>query len=116
VSSVYLSGVPGAPQAPTAVDILANSMKLLWKAPASDGGTPITGYHVERRSNTSKHWVFLNKEPETDTSLLVKDLFEEMVYEFRVTAINKMGAGKPSPPSLPYVAKNPWSKSHAIFN
>lgn len=102
--------MPGAPRAPTATDILATSMKLNWMAPDSDGGTPILGYHVERRSNTSKHWVFLNKEPVTETSLHVKDLFEDMVYEFRVTALNKVGAGKPSPPSVPYTAKNPWSK------
>lgn len=84
-------------------------MKLLWKPPSTDGGAPILGYHVERRSNTSKSWVFLNKDPIPDTSLLVKDLFEDMTYEFRVSVVNKMGTGKPSPPSCPIVAKNPWS-------
>jgi len=102
--------VPGAPSAPTAVDVLATSMKIVWNAPAKDGGTPIVGYHVERRSKISKHWVFLNKDPITDTSLVVKDLFEDMVYEYRVTAVNKMGAGKPSDPSLPITARNPWSQ------
>ena len=102
--------VPGAPSALTAVDVLATSMKIVWNAPAKDGGTPIIGYHVERRSKISKHWVFLNKEPVPDTSLAVKDLFEDMVYQYRVTAVNKMGAGKPSDPSLPITARNPWSQ------
>ena len=101
--------VPGVPSAPTALDVLATSMKINWNAPAKDGGTPIIGYHVERRSKISKHWVFLNKDPIPDTSLVVKDLFEDMVYEYRVTAVNKMGAGKPSDPSLPITARNPWS-------
>jgi len=55
--------------------------------------------------------VFLNKEPVADTSMVVKDLFEDTVYEYRVTAVNKMGAGKPSDPSLPITARNPWSQS-----
>ena len=111
------TAVPGAPSAPTAVDVLATSMKILWNAPSKDGGTPIIGYHVERRSKISKHWVFLNKDPVPDTSLVVKDLFEDTVYEYRVTAVNKMGAGKPSDPSPPITARNPWSQSliHLIF-
>ena len=103
--------MPGVPSAPTAVDVLATSMRVVWNAPSTDGGTPVVGYHVERRSKISRHWVFLNKDPITDTSLVVKDLFEDMVYEYRVTAVNKMGAGKPSDPSLPITARNPWSQS-----
>jgi len=86
-------------------------MKVVWNAPSTDGGTPVVGYHVERRSKISRHWVFLNKDPVPDTSLVVKDLFEDMVYEYRVTAVNKMGAGRPSDPSLPITARNPWSQS-----
>jgi titin len=103
------------PSAPTASDVLATSLKLHWTAPASDGGTPIIGYHVERRSKTSMHWVFLNREPVVGTSLDVRDLFEDTTYEFRVTAVNKMGAGKPSEPSKPITARNPWSKCHATY-
>jgi len=109
------TAVPGAPSAPTAHDVLATSMKIVWNAPTKDGGTPIIGYHVERRSKISKHWVFLNKDPLPDTSLVVKDLFEDMVYEYRVTAVNKMGAGKPSDPSPPITARNPWSQSLSQF-
>jgi len=106
------SAVPSQPAPPTASDILATSMKLSWKAPSSDGGTPVVGYHVERRSTISRSWVFVNSEPITDTHLHLKDLFEGMTYEFRVTAINKMGSSKPSNPSLPIIAKNPWGKNY----
>jgi len=109
------AAVPSAPSAPSAVDVLATSMKIVWNAPAKDGGTPIIGYHVERRSKTSKHWVFLTKDPVPDTSLVVKDLFEDMVYEYRVTAVNKMGAGKPSDASLPITARNPWSQCLCVL-
>jgi len=38
------------------------------------------------------------------------------VYEYRVTAVNKMGAGKPSDPSLPITARNPWSQFLVFSN
>jgi titin len=111
------SDLPGVPSSPTASDVLATSLKLHWNAPAVDGGTPVIGYHVERRSKTSMHWVFLNRDPVVGTSFDVRDLFEDTTYEFRVTAVNKMGAGKPSDPSKPITARNPWSKlfDHNFF-
>jgi len=107
--NLFILDLPGTPSSPTASDVLATSLKIHWNPPATDGGTPIIGYHVERRSKTSMHWVFLNRDPVVGTSLDVRDLFEDTVYEFRVTAVNKMGAGKPSAPSKPITARNPWS-------
>jgi hypothetical protein len=37
--------VPGKPQSLTATPV-ANGIKLTWQAPASNGGSPITGYHI----------------------------------------------------------------------
>ena len=85
-------------------------MKLTWQAPSQDGGTPIIGYNIERRSNTSKRWVFITREPVKDTSYIVNDLFVDTVYEFRVSAENKQGSGKAGPPSEPTLAKDPWGE------
>ncbi len=47
---------PGPPQAPKVSDITKESAVLTWEPPAEDGGTPITGYHVERRMTSSARW------------------------------------------------------------
>ena len=106
--SSHISAAPGAPSIPTVSDVTRDSCMLSWQPPEKDGGSPITGYHVERRSNTSKRWVFINKEPLRTTRFLVKDLYVENEYTFRVSAENKGGCGPPSQVSEPVMAKDPW--------
>ena len=102
--------VPGPPGAPTVSDVFKDSVRLSWAAPAADGGAPVTGYYVERRSSTAKRWVFVTREPVTATDCTVRDLYEDTVYEFRVTAENKMGTGPASEPSGPVTAHDPWGR------
>ncbi len=85
-------------------------MILSWFPPSNDGGSPVTGYHLERRSPTSKRWVFVNKIQVRDTKIKVTELIEDTEYEFRVTAENKIGMGTPSEPSKPILARDPWDK------
>ena len=86
-------------------------MVLNWQPPTNNGGTPVLGYHIEKRSSTSKHWVFLTKSLVPDTNYKVTDLVSDMEYEFRVSAENKVGTGPPSEPSLPTYARDPWGMS-----
>ncbi len=109
------SVTPGAPSAPEVSDVYANKLKLSWQPPSKDGGTPILGYHIERRSNTSRRWVFITKEPVKDTMYQVKDLYVDTTYEFRVSAENKMGTGPPSTPSQAALAKDPWGKPLRVY-
>jgi hypothetical protein len=44
--SVIAGSVPPAPAAPEYSDITAQSISLTWDAPASNGGSPVTGYKV----------------------------------------------------------------------
>lgn len=44
-----LSAVPTAPGAPTPTDWSQNHVDLIWKEPVSDGGSPITGYIIEKK-------------------------------------------------------------------
>lgn len=107
----FFPGVPSAPDAPTVTDVLSESCTVTWLPPASDGGSPITGYHLERRTTgVTVRWVRVNKEPIQGLTLKVTELLEGNEYEFRVAAENKAGIGEFSPPSQPITAKNPFEK------
>ncbi len=103
-------GVPSAPLAPAISEVSSGSVLVSWSAPTKDGGAPLLGYHVERRSSTAKRWVFVTREMYADTTLRVTDLFPDTEYEFRVSAENSVGTGPPSQPSLPLTTRDPWGE------
>lgn len=100
--------VPGPPGIPDASDITDTSCKLTWDAPRNDGGLPITGYFVERKSGSK--WHRINKEPIKERHMNVKDLSKGSDYEFRVCAVNDEGEGKFSKESLSITAKSPYDR------
>ena len=94
--------VPGKPDAPDVKDMTASTANLEWKAPASDGGSPITNYVVEMRVAGEIRWKQMNKDEKVvETSYEVKGINWDKKCEFRVTAENKAGLGEPSAPSSP---------------
>uniref|UniRef100_A0A8C3GG30 Titin n=1 Tax=Cairina moschata TaxID=8855 RepID=A0A8C3GG30_CAIMO len=97
---------PSPPGKPTVYDITENAATVSWTLPKSDGGTPITGYVLERREASGK-WVRVNKTPILDMKYRVTGLFEGNTYEFRVFAENMVGLSKPSPSSDPIKASRP---------
>ncbi len=96
---------PGPPINLQAVDISKNKATLTWEPPEFDGGSPIKGYYVERKSGSK--WIRVNKKRTKDLSLVVDDLIEKDKYEFRVLAENEAGEGKPCD-SVSFVAKDPF--------
>lgn len=117
---------PGPPGRPTCSDITENAVTVSWAEPETDGGSPVSGYIVERREMTGK-WIRVNKTPVLDVRYRVCGLFEGNSYEFRIFAENVAGVSDPSYPSDPIKAKRPitppgppsniklkdWSKSYA---
>jgi titin len=89
-------------------EIFKDHCTVAWQPPSDDGGAPITGFHLDRRAVTSKTWIRVNKEMIPEMSVQVGDLVETNEYVFRVAAENKAGIGEFSPPSEPFVAKDPW--------
>ena len=107
---------PGPPSAPEVSDITKNSCVLTWEAPDSDGGTPITGYYIERCSGTSTRWININpRNPVPDTTYKQTDLIEGTEYQYRVIAENKVGPGKPGPASKPFTAKDPFGIYYKVL-
>ena len=89
-------------------------MTVSWTAPSEDGGSPITGYFIERQSNVSPRWTRINRTAVTDTSLAVDDLVEGTEYMFRIIAVNVKGESKPSQPSENVLAKNSFGMYYEV--
>ena len=107
---IDFSDPPGPPSAPEATEVSKESCDLTWQPPESDGGSPVTGYFIERAQKVSSRWLRCNKEPISDTKYKVTDLIEDTEYIFRIVAVNKVGEGPPGPESVPVGAKDPWRK------
>ncbi|KAL1383363.1 hypothetical protein pipiens_013162 [Culex pipiens pipiens] len=87
---------PSPPGAPAIVKVGKSFVDLSWTTPASDGGSKITGYYVERRDIGGARWVKCNESNIPVTELTVTNLIEGGVYEFRVYAVNNYGVSPPS--------------------
>ncbi|XP_011700590.1 PREDICTED: twitchin isoform X1 [Wasmannia auropunctata] len=94
---------PDAPSQPEILGYTPNSCSLAWNPPINTGGKPITGYYVERRERGGE-WLKVNNYPTPNTTFTVQDLHEGSRYEFRVSAVNEAGTGKPSKPTEPITA------------
>ncbi len=98
-SSPIVVNATSAPGAPTGVTATAKSSGavLNWGAPASDGGSAITGYRITP---------YVGATPQTPTTIAgtatggtVTGLTNGVAYTFRVAATNAIGTGSESAPS-----------------
>ena len=105
-----ISDVPDAPGKPDVANIDTSSIHLEWTPPRHDGGSPITGYVIEKRDTVSERWMKVTKAPLKELNFTVGDLIENTQYQFRVSAENKAGLGEPSEPSQIIKAKLPFGK------
>ncbi|XP_015183294.1 PREDICTED: twitchin isoform X5 [Polistes dominula] len=96
---------PGQPGKPECVDADKDHIKIRWTAPISNGGSKIIGYDVERRDRATGRWLKVNKEPVRYAEYYDDHVTEGHQYEYRVTAINAAGSGKPSDTSAVFIAK-----------
>lgn len=96
---------PGKPGKPDIVDYDSDFVELSWKRPESDGGSPITGYVVERKDKYSGGWEPVVQVEGDNTTAKVPDLIEGLQYEFRVRALNKGGSSEPSDATQPHTAR-----------
>lgn len=109
--------MPGQCEKPTISNITMDSMTVNWEEPEDDGGTPITGYWLERKETTSKRWARVTRDPIRPMALgeshVVTGLIEGSQYLFRVIAINAAGPGPASAPTDPIFARDPICKEQA---
>ncbi|KAI6175533.1 hypothetical protein M3Y97_00699600 [Aphelenchoides bicaudatus] len=101
----------GPPGQPEPVHTSDEAITLQWTRPLSDGGSPITGYVLEKRLyNQNAPWERATFGTITDVRYRVTGLTPQKTYEFRVAALNAAGQGEYSENSVPIVAASAPSK------
>jgi titin len=98
---------PTSPKSLEISEIMKDSMVLTWEAPSEDGGSPITGYIIEKHDKEGVRWTRCNRKMVTDLTYKITRLMERHSYEFRVLAENAIGVGEPSSPTVFYKALDP---------
>uniref|UniRef100_A0A3Q3BI64 Titin n=1 Tax=Kryptolebias marmoratus TaxID=37003 RepID=A0A3Q3BI64_KRYMA len=107
VVAKYPFSEPAAPGSPVITAATKDSMVVEWKPPTNSGGSPIIGYHLERKEKNSLLWTKLNKLLIPDTRFKTTELEEGIEYEFRVYAENIAGISPASKVSETTVARDP---------
>lgn len=94
-ASALAAAAPAQVSGVVVVDVRSTAVDLVWSAP-SDGGSPITGYHLQLLQSGSVVY-----ETDWDPSELGTNIFgldPDTTYEFQVAAMNSMGTGAYSTP------------------
>ncbi len=99
LTCLFFKDVPEAPGTPEISNSQPTSLTLTWTPPESDGGAEITNYIIEKKDKFSSWWTKVNISQVKATHFDVTGLIEGTDYEFRVSAENKAGPGKPSNPT-----------------
>ena len=102
ISAATAVAVATAPGAPASVDVQPSGtgrLAVSWEAPASDGGSPITGYKVQWKEATES-WDTAadvsSATTTTETSYTISSLTLQTEYAVRVVATNSAGDGPAS--------------------
>uniref|UniRef100_A0A8C4QLJ7 Titin n=1 Tax=Eptatretus burgeri TaxID=7764 RepID=A0A8C4QLJ7_EPTBU len=105
-----VADVPDSPRGLKVVDVTRDSVALEWAPPASDGGSRVLSYTVEKCATTALQWIRVAST--RDPHYTVIDLFGKTSYQFRVIAENKFGQSQPSEPTQPVTTKENKLQSH----
>ena len=99
---------PEAPEPPIVSRVQATSCAVTFQPPSDDGGAPVTGYILERRTpGRGSEWIRVNDSPITDLQYTVDNLTPAIQHEFRLAAVNEAGTGKFSLPCLTVTVETP---------
>src|SRR2546425_23353 len=88
---------PSSPTGLTATTVSSSQINLSWTAPIVDGGSPVTGYEIDRSTDGGISWfTIVSNTATTATTYSDTGLASATQYTYRVSAINSAGTGSPS--------------------
>ncbi len=84
---------PSAPSAPVGLSVLGvdGAAQLAWSAPASDGGSPVTGYRLYRGTSPGTEQLLASVGP--SGSYADAGLTNGVTYYYKLSALNAVGEG-----------------------
>src|SRR2546425_5528966 len=95
-SATTLAVLPSPPTGFTTTVASSSQINLSWTAP-NNGGSPITGYKIERSADGGSTWATLIANTgSVTTTYSDTGLAHTTTYTYRVSAINSVGTGSPS--------------------
>ena len=89
-------------------EIRADHIKIKWKKTEDAGGSPVTGYVVEKMDMDTGRWVNAGEVGPNDDSFTATGLTPKKKYKFRVKAVNKEGESEPLETDEAFTARNPY--------
>ena len=116
ISFISLADRPSCPQNLRVTEVHKDYACLAWDIPESDGGSPITGYNIEKRDASKTNWMSAGNSDGKTLNFRVTRLFEGTDYHFRVTAENKIGTSEPTELDKPVTAKLPFGEYLCFFS
>ena len=89
--------VPQPPTSLTATVASSSQINLSWASPVNNGGSALTGYQIERSTDSGSTWSTLVANT-GNTSIKYSDtgLHPSTIYTYRVSSINSVGTSSPS--------------------
>ncbi len=91
------STAPSTPQNLMANAISPSQINLVWTAPANTGGSSITGYMIERSTDSGSTWsTIMTNTANVDTTYSDTGLAHSTTYTYRVSSINEIGTSSTS--------------------
>lgn len=79
---------------------------MAWRPPKFDGGSEITGYVLEARLIGKDNFTRISEDKLMERKFTYEGLKDGSSYEFRVSAVNAVGQGKPSFTTKPVTCKD----------
>ena len=104
------SDKPSVPRNLAVAGVEHDNVTLSWDTPSSNGGSPITGYVIEKRDAARTNWMGTGTCGADRTEYNATRLFEGTEYFFRVAAENVVGLSDFAELDKPVIPKLPYSK------
>ena len=105
-----ITAAPALPPSLRVTGIRRDSVSLAWEEPEYDGGSPVSGYVIERKDVNRGGWTTVGTVPTHTRSYTINKLLEGNEYLFRVMAENSAGVSRPVETGQSIEVRSPHGK------